>query len=88
MNLTQRLDLMNKQETIHKTLVKEIKELPRYGKECCMDANADTTQTEFEKCEDAWGKGECLVDIVWDDGSDLITFQHCIVCGGELKVAS
>ena len=85
MNLKQRLDIMKKQETNHEILVREIKELPRYGEECCMDHNSDSTQIEFERCEDAWGRGDCLVDIVWDDGSDLITFKHCIVCGGEYK---
>ena len=85
MNLKQRLDIMKKQETNHEILVREIKELPRYGKECCMDPNSDSTQTEFEICEDAWDRGDCLVEIVWDDGSDLIGFKHCIVCGGEYR---
>ena len=81
MNLAERVELFNKKLSIQETLATEVKELPRYGRECCMDANADTTQAEFEQCEEH----QSWIDIVVDDGSDLITFKHCIVCGGEYK---
>ena len=79
MNITQRLSLMKKQESDHKELVKEIKKLPRYNDFCCMDEQSDATQAEFDKCDyhQSW------IDIVIDDGSDLITIQHCLVCGGR-----
>ena len=48
-----------------------------------MSSKEYCDKCEFEICEDAWDRGDCLVEIVWDDGSDLIGFKHCIVCGGE-----
>ena len=65
MNLTERVELFNKNLSIHETLATEVKELPRYGRECCMDANADTTQTEFEKWPSTFVRTFCSCCIVY-----------------------
>lgn len=73
-------ELDNIRTKISKKILEELKELPHFNDDCCMNQNSEATQEEFEGCEQ---KDSGVIVIEHPSGYDEPVFRdRCIVCGG------